>query len=655
MKNERQLNKGASVEILEAKLGNYTNSGQRIALILLLAAFLILIFPGLVEAYYSNIEAAAETQFASGDFSLDFTAAEPTSYDHTTGGGAFDDRTTNEDIVESLEAEDFECGDIVTFLTSIVVDGDGTDDPQTLEIDYSFLADTTGQSGIAFTDIVYVSINYGDVGGDGSGGTDSGIMDDGGSTATLINEELIGEPFTSGAELHGTVEVDDLETGESVVLRVDVRLACDDDPTTNPTGNLQAMMSQARLVAIGTGAVDPPENVPGGEQTIPLKLGGNPDPPTATPTFTNTPTSTPTNTPTSTPTNTPTSTPTNTPTSTPTNTPTSTPTNTPTSTPTNTPTSTPTNTPTSTPTNTPTSTPTNTPTPIPPEIQIKKEVSTSADGPWEDNTIEVFVGEDVYYRFTITNIGMVELLDVELSDPDYQTEINSACYKPTNSDGLPIDLAPSESFSCVIGPIEAEYADGESFTNIATAEGCTEADLCDDDDDDATITPLYWGFTPGFWKNHGPYAPSGHDAWQYTDFNIDDEIGEIFDIPGPACDLRLEGETTLMDALNFRGGPKEHGAAQILLRAGVSALLNASIHEGDHLHAAAVEYWDADLGRYVLADSATDPTIIYYPYTSQGVIDAINTALASCDRTTMLTLAAELDGYNNGIHDINWD
>lgn len=72
------------------------------------------------------------------------------------------------------------------------------------------------------------------------------------------------------------------------------------------------------------------------------------DPPTPTPT----PTQTPTNTPTRTPTNTPTATPTNTPTATPTDTPT--PTNTPTATPTDTP----------TPTNTPTATATHTPLPI---------------------------------------------------------------------------------------------------------------------------------------------------------------------------------------------------------------------------------------------------------------------------------------------------
>lgn len=106
------------------------------------------------------------------------------------------------------------------------------------------------------------------------------------------------------------------------------------------------------------------------------------DPPTPTPTPTqtptNTPTRTPTNTPTATPTNTPTATPTDTPT--PTNTPTATPTETPT--PTNTPTATPTHTP--TPTNTPTSTPTDTPTPT--NTPTETPTATPTDTPTPTNT-----------------------------------------------------------------------------------------------------------------------------------------------------------------------------------------------------------------------------------------------------------------------------
>ena len=45
-----------------------------------------------------------------GDFSTDFTAAAPLTYDHTTGGGAYNERDVgrDKDIVESLEGGDFE-------------------------------------------------------------------------------------------------------------------------------------------------------------------------------------------------------------------------------------------------------------------------------------------------------------------------------------------------------------------------------------------------------------------------------------------------------------------------------------------------------------------------------------------------------------------
>lgn len=88
--------------------------------------------------------------FAStGDFSSDFVAAAPYSYNQLTGGGAFDDRTTGKstDVVESLEAGDFKSFDAVTFFHQIKIADAPTksnDSPQTIEIDYSLIADGSG-------------------------------------------------------------------------------------------------------------------------------------------------------------------------------------------------------------------------------------------------------------------------------------------------------------------------------------------------------------------------------------------------------------------------------------------------------------------------------------------------------------------------------
>ena len=145
---------------------------------------------------------------ASGDFDLDFVGAAPGSYDHLVGGGAFDDRTVgvDKDIVESLEGRDFTCGDIVTYLTQVTVDDTaqaGTDGPQTIEIDYEFLMDTTGQSGVAIGDITKVEVNRGTVVDQiaGENNTDQGNVEDGDSTATLISETQSAAIFTPGAKL----------------------------------------------------------------------------------------------------------------------------------------------------------------------------------------------------------------------------------------------------------------------------------------------------------------------------------------------------------------------------------------------------------------------------------------------------------------------
>jgi hypothetical protein len=180
----------------------------------------------------------------------------------------------------------FACGDIVTYLTQIVMESTVVDAVQTAELNFTFLADSTGQSGAAHSEIVGVSINYGQVeNGNGGGsapnpgegffGLDGGIVDDGGSTATLQDTYLTGPLFgiaigsnNEKSEVFASVLVDDLEAGEKVVLRIDVRLAC--KPGSSPTGNLQGALvgKTAKVVGKADTAIS------GGEQTIPfLKVG----------------------------------------------------------------------------------------------------------------------------------------------------------------------------------------------------------------------------------------------------------------------------------------------------------------------------------------------------------------------------------------------
>lgn len=212
--------------------------------------------------------AAAE----GGDFQLDFIAAEPYSYDHGVGGGAYDDRTIGVDVVESLQGGDFRCGDIVTYLLLVENAPDPSDPVQTAQFSFSFSADTTGQSGAAHKEVVGVGINYGVIAwgvGDGTGGTDDGIEDDHGSAASIVSTGLTGPPYSSGSELLLTVQVDDLEAAESVVLRIDTRISC--QPYSRPTGNLQGALTDARVIA----PVQDPISSGSGEQTINFKKIGD--------------------------------------------------------------------------------------------------------------------------------------------------------------------------------------------------------------------------------------------------------------------------------------------------------------------------------------------------------------------------------------------
>jgi len=162
---------------------------------------------------------------------------------------------------------------------------------------------------------------------------------------------------------------------------------------------------------------------------------------------------------------------------------------------------------------------------------------------------------------------------------------------------------------------------------------------------------LYLAWTPGFWKNHTADAPSGHNAWPYTGHEPGESLCYGPDmVPGGGDDIFFEAcpdprinpdspyldglksvfdDDTLFDALRYGGGPGEIGAARILLRAAVAAYLNASLHD----------LWHPFAGYEGFAP---------YPLTAQEVLDAVNAALASGDRQTLLTLAMTLDNYNNG-------
>jgi hypothetical protein len=125
-----------------------------------------------------------------------------------------------------------------------------------------------------------------------------------------------------------------------------------------------------------------------------------------------------------------------------------------------------------------------------------------------------------------------------------------------------------------------------------------------------TPTPVVGqqGCTPGFFKNNPLRGFGG------TGFTPNQTVGSVFTIPAALSGL---ASATLLDALDFPGGTDIEGGAQILLRAGVAALLNAAHPQ------------------------------ISFPLSASQVMSQVNTALASGNRDTMIGVAAQLDALNN--------
>jgi hypothetical protein len=125
------------------------------------------------------------------------------------------------------------------------------------------------------------------------------------------------------------------------------------------------------------------------------------------------------------------------------------------------------------------------------------------------------------------------------------------------------------------------------------------------------------GCTPGYLKNHP-------EAW-VAPYTTDIPVEKLFAQLVPGTDLDGDGsEDTLLDALDYGGGPGVAGAQRILIRAAVAATLN----------------------------KAKFGPAFFYPGPVRADTDA---ALASGDRDTMLTLADAFDFWNNTLCPLDGD
>jgi hypothetical protein len=202
----------------------------------------------------------------------------------------------------------------------------------------------------------------------------------------------------------------------------------------------------------------------------------------------------------------------------------------------------------------------------------------------------------VTWTYVVVNTGEVALTNAAVTD---DRGVAVTCPKTA--------LAPGESMTCTA----AGTAVAGPYCNLGTATATPEGSSLQVQ---ATDPACYFGqtvggegCTPGYWKNH----PS---SWPDTGYSTSQPVSSVFP---EAYRYPALGNSTLLQALSFDGGTGLSGAAEILLRAGVASLLNAS-HPG-----------------------------VSFPRTAARVIADVNDALASNNRDTMLVLAAALDADNN--------
>lgn len=101
--------------------------------------------------------------------------------------------------------------------------------------------------------------------------------------------------------------------------------------------------------------------------------------------------------------------------------------------------------------------------PVYPAIGILKQVSTNPSNGWVKN-LAVSAGTNIYYKFTIENLGDVALNPIRIADNTL--DVSSCSWTPP----LPVAVATNENHiqTCVVGPITTVSG---VYTNTATAYG----------------------------------------------------------------------------------------------------------------------------------------------------------------------------------------
>ena len=256
-----------------------SNKSRRTKSILGAALSTVLAFSGLVIGGSSVFAAPSAAATISA---VKFGAPVHSTYDHKTGGGAYNNGATTY-VKGELQGTDFACGDITSYIVVLNTDATAAADV-TAELVFDFTGDTTGQSGVALQPLLtpdHLKVNSGLIGmnaGTGIGGSDAAFA--GGVTglnttariaalpAPTENYVSVAKPnFVSGSTHRLTYSVENLIPGSSNAFRMDARILCKAGST--PTGNEQIALKSVVVTKIGTTTKS--EAISGGNQTVNFK------------------------------------------------------------------------------------------------------------------------------------------------------------------------------------------------------------------------------------------------------------------------------------------------------------------------------------------------------------------------------------------------
>ena len=184
---------------------------------------------------------------ATSPVSSTWRGVDPTTYDHATGGGVWSNGTAS--LMPFATA--WSCGDVVSYMLRLNIRSGVATTAARASI--AMTSDSTGQSGIALVPIA------GGASIDPADPAQAGNRD---STITDFAAVTSGDPLSSGATSTAAFTVNNLDASESVIVRVDLRIICND--TATATGNVQASLGAVT-------SVDGTVSYLSGAQTVPAK------------------------------------------------------------------------------------------------------------------------------------------------------------------------------------------------------------------------------------------------------------------------------------------------------------------------------------------------------------------------------------------------